>query len=207
MKEHILSIDPSTKNTGFVLWKLLHDTNCNNDMCQDEICSEIRIENKIPYEPIWVSSYNFKKFNMGFAVSKSDAYYNNLFNHIILNPIRNYLNISSNQLFYNLDIYSEWDFYNFDFVGNIFGLFDKWLTNDMLITSNQWQTWYKEYELINTVNHEIKINKKWNKELSIKLANMLININKWNIDIKDNNNIADSLLIGWYVINKGVKNE
>ncbi|WP_375318100.1 hypothetical protein [Spiroplasma endosymbiont of Virgichneumon dumeticola] len=47
-------------------------------------------------------------------------------------------------------------------------------------------------------------NNKWNKDLSIKIVNYLTIINNWNIKIS-NHDEAESLLIGWYYLNKEVK--
>ncbi|WJG70693.1 hypothetical protein [Spiroplasma ixodetis] len=69
----------------------------------------------------------------------------------------------------------------------------------MLISPSEWKKWY------------VKIfwyakDKKWNKELSLKLAKQVIQEQDWNITIS-NHDEADSLLIGWYYLNKENKND
>lgn len=81
--------------------------------------------------------------------------------------------------------------------GFIAGQFNKILTKDMLVSPSEWKKWY------------VKIfayakDKKWNKEISIYLANNLIKSQDWNITI-NNHDQAESLLIGWYYLNKEVK--
>ncbi|WP_425382764.1 hypothetical protein [Spiroplasma endosymbiont of Melieria omissa] len=94
----------------------------------------------------------------------------------------------------------------------------------MLISNTEWWSYYeKNYkEIIEILTHEImnnfikenniknininkKIYKKWiiylKKELSFKLANYLKNNYNWE-PIINNHDEADSLLIGWYYLNK-----
>ncbi|WP_375317215.1 hypothetical protein [Spiroplasma endosymbiont of Virgichneumon dumeticola] len=80
--------------------------------------------------------------------------------------------------------------------GFIAGQFNKLLTKDMLISSSEWKSWYR-------FNFNIDDNFliKWTKEISIKLAKQIIKEQCWNITIS-NHDEAESLLIGWYYINK-----
>ncbi|WP_342273522.1 hypothetical protein [Spiroplasma endosymbiont of Acasis viretata] len=86
--------------------------------------------------------------------------------------------------------------------GFIAGQFNKLLTKNMLISPSSWKKWYRSQSFIN-----ILINDEWDKESSIRLAKvLLIEQNNWNITIS-NHDEADSLLIGWYYLNKENKNE
>lgn len=79
--------------------------------------------------------------------------------------------------------------------GFIAGQFNKLLTKDMLISSKEWRKWYiKNYPVYCW-------GVKWNKDISLLLTNELIKLNNWNIEIKDHDQ-AESLLIGWYYLNK-----
>ncbi len=66
----------------------------------------------------------------------------------------------------------------------------------MLISSSKWKSWYKE----NYKNIMIDYSK-WIKECSLILVKDLISFNNWNIIIS-NHDEADSLLFGWYYLNK-----
>ncbi len=67
----------------------------------------------------------------------------------------------------------------------------------MLISPSEWKKWHlREWSVANFK----KINK-WDKYLSLELANELIEQYDWNIKV-NNHDEADSLLIGWYYLNK-----
>ncbi|WP_375317455.1 hypothetical protein [Spiroplasma endosymbiont of Virgichneumon dumeticola] len=86
--------------------------------------------------------------------------------------------------------------------GFIAGQFNKLLTKDMLISSSEWRKWYKEkQELLLPIYTSYSKIKKWDKDFSIMFATSLIKKNNWNIEIKDHDQ-AESLLIGWYYLNK-----
>ncbi|WP_342273587.1 hypothetical protein [Spiroplasma endosymbiont of Acasis viretata] len=185
MTNYLLSIDPSIKNTGFTLW-----------------------ENK---KPIWINSYSFKKYSTGVEISKSDYIYNNNFNYLILNQIEKELDFQlgskNSKSNFNL-IIERGTFHSKNGIGYetqehlrgfIAGTFNKLLTKNMLISPKEWQNWYlKElrYE-----EDDLFKNKKWNKEKSLYIVGGLIRQQKWNIKIS-NHDEADSLLIGWYYLNK-----
>ncbi|WP_342257488.1 hypothetical protein [Spiroplasma endosymbiont of Nomada ruficornis] len=79
--------------------------------------------------------------------------------------------------------------------GFIAGQFNKLLTKDMLISPSEWKKWYERYD------PPIFWLRPWDKELSIYVAEEIIKENNWNIKIS-NHDEADSLLIGWYYLNK-----
>ncbi|WP_458257584.1 hypothetical protein [Spiroplasma endosymbiont of Dactylopius coccus] len=182
MNNYLLSIDPSIKNTGFTLW-----------------------ENK---KPIFVKSYSFKKYSTGVEISKSDYIYNNNFNYLILNQIEKELDfqLGSKNSKSNFNLIIERGFPNMKgsetqehLRGFIAGQFNKLLKKDMLISPKEWQNWYlKElrYE-----EDDLFKDKKWNKEKSLYIVGGLIRQQNWNITIS-NHDEADSLLIGWYYLNK-----
>lgn len=184
MNNYLLSVDPSMKNTGFTLWEY---NGC-----------ELTIKEKQAYywKPILITSVNFKNVKIRF---------------ILKEYLHDNFNIND-----NLDLVIERGIFNPKFGrgketldhlrGFIAGKFNKLLTKDMLISPKQWRKWY-----IDNINNEI-INfdwigigpRKWDKELSLEIANYLSKLNNWNITIKDHDQ-AESLLIGWYWINKDVK--
>lgn len=186
MNNYLLSIDPSMKNTGFTLW-----------------------ENK---KPIWINSFSFKKYNND---NWEEFKYKILKDH-----------------YWDTKLIIERGIFNPKFGrgketldhlrGFIAGQFNKILTKDMLISPKQWRKWYlNQKDIIDTLmlfhcfnfsynkNENMGIanhpNNKWNKDLSIKIVNYLSIINNWNITI-NNHDQAESLLIGWYYLNKENKN-
>ncbi|WP_425376743.1 hypothetical protein [Spiroplasma endosymbiont of Aleiodes alternator] len=187
MTNYLLSIDPIIKNTGFTLWekKIYCDTY------------------KYIWKPILISSCSFKK-----------------------NPIDNFYRDMHYVVYGTLEFKDELNNYknNFDLIiergtfhskngigyetqehlrGFIAGQFNKLLTKNMLISPKQWQNWYKkEYEGMVMCNGEnIFYQEKWEKSNSELLCKALIEDNNWNITIS-NHDEADSLLIGWYYLNK-----
>ncbi|WP_339046105.1 hypothetical protein [Spiroplasma endosymbiont of Colias croceus] len=176
MTNYLLSIDPSIKNTGFTLWE------------KTKRISECEINyNEIEYiykwKPILISSYSFKKY--GVLNFESEIFFNNMKNTNIDLIIERGTFHSKNGIGYETQEHLR---------GFIAGQFNKLLTKDMLISPSEWKKWY------------VKIfwyakDKKWNKELSIKLAKQVIQEQGWNITIS-NHDEADSLLIGWYYLNK-----
>ncbi|WP_342275754.1 hypothetical protein [Spiroplasma endosymbiont of Nebria brevicollis] len=149
-------------------------------------------ENK---KPIWIKSYSFKK-NTEIE-----------FNTFIIDEINSYDECINKD---NLYLVIERGIFNPKFGrgketldhlrGFISSQFNKLLTKDMLISSSEWRKWYQSLD-------EIKYNwnyKPWTKELSIELSQFMIKNHNWNIKIKDHDQ-AESLLIGWYYLNKEVK--
>ncbi|MBP1526191.1 MAG: hypothetical protein H9Q67_06850, partial [Spiroplasma ixodetis] len=171
MNNYLLSIDPSIKNTGFTLW-----------------------EKK---KPILINSYSFKKYNNDWEKIYTQINYLIDINKYDLLMERGTFHIK-NGIGYETQEHLR---------GFIAGQFNKLLTKDMLISPKEWQNWYlKDINNKNKIwpfysEFLSKINKeKWNKELSINLAKLLIKTNNWNITIS-NHDEADSLLIGWYYLN------
>lgn len=196
MSNYLLSIDPSIKNTGFTLWEKECETNTphTNDI----------------WKPIWIKSYFFKKYSTKYEVSKSDAIYNNNFNFLIKWEIEKLIKCDIGSLFYNNNlnlIIERGTFHSKNGIGYetqehlrgfIAGQFNKLLTKDMLISPSEWKKWYINKPL--GVYWDIK-NEKWTKETSLAMAQIIISENNWNITIS-NHDEADSLLIGWYYLNK-----
>ncbi len=82
--------------------------------------------------------------------------------------------------------------------GFIAGTFNKLLTKNMLISPSKWKKWYID-------NYPVYCwGVKWTKEKSLEIAQIIITENNWNIKI-NNHDEADSLLIGWYYLNKDNK--
>lgn len=188
MNSYLLSIDPSIKNTGFTLWE--------KRLYQNDIKS---YPTDFIWKPIWIGSYNFKDyFNLEFLNSYVDE---------IKNIIWNYLNSKAVNWMNFLDLIIErGTFHSKNGIGYetqehlrgfIAGQFNKLLTKNMLISPKEWQNWYlKKYF------NELENKKMWNdKEISFSFALRLIVENNWNIKIS-NHDEADSLLIGWYYLNK-----
>ncbi|WP_375316898.1 hypothetical protein [Spiroplasma endosymbiont of Virgichneumon dumeticola] len=214
MNKYLLSVDPSMKNTGFTLW----EKNISKDWK--------KIQDNTPYEywkPILIESYSFNK------KSEVNSFITNNFNDLINDFIFSMLTVKKNTFLQQSDIDNilskltliiERGIFNpkmgrgketLDHLrGFIAGQFNKLLTKDMLISSSEWRKWYLNQEniidtLIYNENENIGIanhpNNKWNKDLSIKIVNYLTIINNWNIKIS-NHDEAESLLIGWYYLNK-----
>ncbi|WP_458258307.1 hypothetical protein [Spiroplasma endosymbiont of Dactylopius coccus] len=193
MNNYLLSIDPSIKNTGFTLWE---KENISKDWK--------KIQDNTPYEywkPISIGSCSFKKNGIdNFNRDMHYVVYGTL-------ELKDELNISKN----NFDLIIErGTFHSKNGIGYetqehlrgfIAGQFNKLLTKNMLISPSSWKKWYKSQSFIN-----ILINDEWDKESSIRLATVLIEQNNWNITIS-NHDEADSLLIGWYYLNKENKND
>ncbi|WP_342265960.1 hypothetical protein [Spiroplasma endosymbiont of Villa modesta] len=197
MNNYLLSIDPSIKNTGFTLWE--------KQWYQNDIKS---YPTYFRWKPILIKSYSFKKYSTGVEISKSDYIYNNNFNYLILNQIEKELDFQlgskNSKSNFNL-IIERGTFHSKNGIGYetqehlrgfIAGQFNKLITKDMLISPSEWKKWYKE----NYKNIEINYNN-WKKEYSLILVKDLITFNNWNITIS-NHDEADSLLIGWYYLNK-----
>ncbi|WP_342276926.1 hypothetical protein [Spiroplasma endosymbiont of Nebria brevicollis] len=178
MNNYLLSIDPSMKNTGFTLW-----------------------ENKIP---ILITSLNFSK--------KDYHYFTDFINMVFLQCQTNNLGVIDDKTDYSLYLVIERGIFNPKFGrgketldhlrGFIAGQFNKLLTKDMLISSSEWRKWYLK-ELRYDEDDLFK-DKKWNKEKSLYIVRDLIRQQNWNITIL-NHDEAESLLIGWYYLNKEVK--
>ncbi|WP_339042800.1 hypothetical protein [Spiroplasma endosymbiont of Apeira syringaria] len=65
----------------------------------------------------------------------------------------------------------------------------------MLISPSSWKKWYIDNNITN-----ISL-KNWNKKISEDICFYLNEKYEWNINI-NNHDEADSLLIGWYYLNK-----
>ncbi|CAB1054975.1 hypothetical protein [Spiroplasma endosymbiont of Danaus chrysippus] len=182
MTNYLLSIDPSIKNTGFTLW----EKRCHVIDCENNNCIEIKL-----WIPIWIKSFNFKK--------QYD------FHKEIKWQIHDLIEITRKISRFNFVI-ERGTFHSKNGIGYetqehlrgfIAGQFNKLITKDMLISPKEWQNWYlKKYF------NELENKKMWNdKEISFSFALRLIAENNWNITIS-NHDEADSLLIGWYYLNK-----
>ncbi|WP_425377289.1 hypothetical protein [Spiroplasma endosymbiont of Aleiodes alternator] len=213
MTNYLLSIDPSIKNTGFTLWEnkipiLIESYSFNN-------------KNKV--NSIITNNFNDLINDFIFAMltvkdnflDENDI--NNVLNKLSLIIERGTFH-SKNGIGYETQEHLR---------GFIAGQFNKLLTKDMLISNTEWWAYYEENykEIIEILTHEImnnfikenniknininkKIYKKWiiylKKELSFKLANYLKDNYNWE-PIINNHDEADSLLIGWYYLNKEKK--
>ncbi|WP_425376846.1 hypothetical protein [Spiroplasma endosymbiont of Aleiodes alternator] len=188
MTNYLLSIDPSIKNTGFTLWeKRCHVIDCENNNC---------IELKL-WTPTWIKSYSFEKFKNINPTFDEQI----IFELFMIGEIGDFDNMniiiergtfhSKNGIGYETQEHLR---------GFIAGTFNKLLTKDMLISPSEWKKWY-----VNHFKDNFNLPKKqefiWIKNTSIQLANELINEQNWNITIS-NHDETDSLLIGWYYLNK-----
>lgn len=164
MNKYILSIDPSLKDSGFVLWK----------------------DNK----PIWIGTYNFSK------------YQELEFNYQIMNNVFGFCKTDFLEIVMERGIYHPKTGKSKEILdvlrGTIIGLFSEWIHPKRFVSPSQWKANHKK-ERIQKLLFEPELN---TKELSIQIAQDLIDKNEWEIDIKNNNNISDAILIGWYWINK-----
>lgn len=203
MNNYLLSVDPSMNNTGFTLWekeKWIDENPCHNE-CRDNT----------KWKPIWIDSFNFKK-----DYRTNDCLFENNIKNIIGNILwEKSCELENKELNYvwedyclQTDLVIERGIFNpkmgrgketLDHLrGFIAGQFNKLLTKDMLISSSEWRKYYKEI-----IHPKITT---WTKEISFELANELIEKNNWDIEINDHDQ-AESLLIGWYYLNKEVNNE
>ncbi|CAB1053457.1 hypothetical protein [Spiroplasma endosymbiont of Danaus chrysippus] len=214
MNNYLLSIDPSIKNTGFTLWKPC----CKHNKSWNEECNVLIDKECLPNIaiPVLIISYDFNKYQhydfiekviepLTLKASEDDFHYKcskyrywlEDFDVIIERGFNNNLNARSSEKMQALR-------------GHIFSLLYQYYNPEKHgVLPKQWQNWYlKEYkdDLIKLLKIELKtdmtyITVKWSKELSILLCNFLIKQNNWNITIS-NHDEADSLLIGWYYLNK-----
>ncbi|WP_425381516.1 hypothetical protein [Spiroplasma endosymbiont of Polydrusus pterygomalis] len=150
-------------------------------------------ENK---KPILVTSYSFKKFNNDEWKEFKHAIYRDHFWETNLIIERGTFN-SKNGIGYETQEHLR---------GFIAGQFNKLLTKNMLISPSEWQNWYLKYDkyaygmaFANGVSN--KKENYWDKNNSLIIGNRLIKDNNWNIKV-NNHDEADSLLIGWYYLNK-----
>ncbi|WP_338978265.1 hypothetical protein [Spiroplasma endosymbiont of Panzeria rudis] len=139
-------------------------------------------ENK---KPIWIRSYSFNNKKLDFIDFQGEIFFQRTRDEDINLIIERGTFHSKNGIGYETQEHLR---------GFIAGQFNKLLTKNMLISPSEWKKWY------------VKIfwyakDKKWDKELSLKLANQVIQEQGWNITIS-NHDEADSLLIGWYYLNK-----
>ncbi|BDT05079.1 hypothetical protein [Spiroplasma ixodetis] len=141
-------------------------------------------ENK---KPIWMGSFSFNNKKLDFIDFQGEIFFQRKRDNDIDLIIERGTFHSKNGIGYETQEHLR---------GFIAGQFNKLLTKDMLISPSSWKKWYKSQSFIN-----ILINDEWDKESSIRLAKVLIEQNNWNIKIS-NHDEADSLLIGWYYLNK-----
>lgn len=173
MDKFLLSIDPSFTNTGFTLWK--------------------------NYKPILILSYSFKKYNYDDFLEK------------ILYMINSKIELENGYQGFkrNLKIIIEKGFLNpkvgrgkseLDYLRGflVCRLNNQLINKEMLINLSSWKSWYKRQ---NFRFNEQGINCKLEKKESLYIVNWLIVNNNWNINVK-NHDESDSLLIGWYFLNK-----
>ncbi|WP_342254657.1 hypothetical protein [Spiroplasma endosymbiont of Zeiraphera isertana] len=178
MNNYLLSVDPSIKNTGFTLW----DIKWCRGGCGKEIYHH--------HTPIWIKSFNFQKQYDFYLEVKSKV-------HDLIEITRKIskFNIviergtfhSKNGIGYETQEHLR---------GFIAGQFNKLITKDMLISQSKLKSWYKENYKNITIDYS-----NWKKEYSLILVKDLITFNNWNITV-NNHDEADSLLIGWYYLNK-----
>ncbi|WP_338977472.1 hypothetical protein [Spiroplasma endosymbiont of Panzeria rudis] len=183
MNNYLLSIDPSIKNTGFTLWeKTKRISECEVNYNE--------IEYIYKWKPIFVNSYSFKNIDVHSGMQI-----------FIINMIRKTEIITYNEL----DLIIERGTFNSKngigyetqehLRGFIAGQFNKLLTKNMLISPSSWKKWYIDNNITN-----ISL-KNWNKKISEDICFYLNEKYEWNIKIS-NHDEADSLLIGWYYLNK-----
>ncbi len=190
MTNYLLSIDPSIKNTGFTLWE--------KQWYQNDIKS---YPTHFRWKPIWIKSYNFEDyFNLKFLNNYVDE---------IKNIIWNYLDCKAVNWMDFLDLIIERGTFHVKngigyetqehLRGFIAGTFNKLLAKEMLISPTKWKSYYvNNYPVYYPIDcWDVK----WTKELSLEIAQNLCKQNNWNIKIS-NHDEADSLLIGWYYLNK-----
>lgn len=185
MTNYLLSIDPSIKNTGFTLWEKECEVNCKYLWKP--------IETNTPHtndkwKPILIKSFDFKKYD------------NCKFFNEIEEKIDDYCFLDDFDLIIERGTFHSKNGIGYEtqehLRGFIAGQFNKLLTKDMLISPRKWQNWYlKKYKFIQQKNN------KWDKNVSWFMSEHLIDVNNWNITIS-NHDEADSLLIGWYYLNK-----
>ncbi|WP_339047244.1 hypothetical protein [Spiroplasma endosymbiont of Colias croceus] len=185
MNNYLLSIDPSIKNTGFTLWeKFKH-------YCDKEECLKIYY-----WKPIWISSYSFNNKKLDFIDFQNEIFFHRTRNEDINLIIERGTFHSKNGIGYETQEHLR---------GFIAGQFNKLLTKDMLISPSEWKKWYvKNDKYCSAITFVNGINYKWDKNISLFMCENLIKENNWNIKIS-NHDEADSLLIGWYYLNKDNK--
>ncbi|WP_339047495.1 hypothetical protein [Spiroplasma endosymbiont of Colias croceus] len=210
MNNYLLSIDPSIKNTGFTLWEkeYKYDKNLNYWPTREYVYCEIHndenaslkiveeckncYENEIIWKPIFLKSYNLKEYD-GQRRFYWDIKVND--NELDLIIERGTFH-SKNGIGYETQEHLR---------GFIAGQFNKLLTKDMLISPSEWKKWYvKNDKYCSAITFVNGINYKWDKNISLFMCENLIKENNWNIKIS-NHDEADSLLIGWYYLNKDNK--
>ncbi|WP_339041177.1 hypothetical protein [Spiroplasma endosymbiont of Apeira syringaria] len=139
-------------------------------------------ENK---KPIWINSYSFKDYNYDWEKIQLQISYLIDMNKYDLLMERGTFH-SKNGIGYETQEHLR---------GFIAGQFNKLLTKNMLISPSSWKKWYIDNNIIN-----ISL-KNWNKKISEDICFYLNEKYEWNIKIS-NHDEADSLLIGWYYLNK-----
>lgn len=184
MTNYLLSIDPSIKNTGFTLWeKIKRISECEVNYNE--------IEYIYKWKPIWMGSFSFNNKKLDFIDFQGEIFFQRKRDNDIDLIIERGTFHSKNGIGYETQEHLR---------GFIAGQFNKLLTKNMLISPSAWKKWY-----INNFKDNYNLPKKqefiWIKNTSIQLANELINEQNWNITIS-NHDEADSLLIGWYYLNK-----
>ncbi|WP_339048661.1 hypothetical protein [Spiroplasma endosymbiont of Colias croceus] len=186
MNNYLLSIDPSIKNTGFTLWeKTKRISECEVNYNE--------IEYVYKWKPIWMGSFSFNNKKLDFIDFQGEIFFQRKRDEDIDLIIERGTFHSKNGIGYETQEHLR---------GFIAGQFNKLLTKNMLISPSEWKKWYvkndKYFSAITFVNG---INYKWDKNVSLFTCENLIEENNWNITIS-NHDEADSLLIGWYYLNK-----
>ncbi len=186
MTNYLLSIDPSMKNTGFTLWER---KNCKfKEVRLPHNTCEPNIEDYCIWKPIWIGSFSFNNKKLDFIDFQGEIFFQRKRDNDIDLIIERGTFHVKNGIGYETQEHLR---------GFIAGTFNKLLTKEMLISPSEWKKWHlREWSVANFK----KINK-WDKYLSLELANELIEQYDWNIKV-NNHDEADSLLIGWYYLNK-----
>ncbi|WP_342253093.1 hypothetical protein [Spiroplasma endosymbiont of Zeiraphera isertana] len=209
MTNYLLSIDPSIKNTGFTLWEkeYKYDKNLNywptrqyvyceihnDDNASLKIIKECQncYENEIIWKPIFVKSFCFNKYSE-YEFDK----------HLDVDGVLNFCSYRDFDLIIERGTFHSKNGIGYEtqehLRGFIAGQFNKLLTKNMLISPSEWKKWYKNRPF--GAYWDIK-NEKWTKETSLAMAQIIISENEWDFNIT-NHDEADSLLIGWYYLNK-----
>ncbi|WP_342267118.1 hypothetical protein [Spiroplasma endosymbiont of Villa modesta] len=199
MNNYLLSIDPSIKNTGFTLWKKTKRiSECEVNYNEIEYIDE--------WKPIWISSYNFNKYEIKTSLELKWKIRDYIIPNIDTKPNNTYPWLEKFDLIIERGTFHSKNGIGYEtqehLRGFIAGQFNKLLTKNMLISPSEWKKWYvKNDKYCSAITFVNGINYKWDKNVSLFMCEYLIKENKWNIKIS-NHDEADSLLIGWYYLNK-----
>ncbi|WP_342257836.1 hypothetical protein [Spiroplasma endosymbiont of Nomada ruficornis] len=185
MKKFINQLKPELKTGDLIMTNYLLSIDPSIKNTGFTLWKKVYLHDKYDFwnwKPIFVKSYNLKEYD-GQRKFYWDIKVND--NELDLIIERGTFN-SKNGIGYETQEHLR---------GFIAGQFNKLLTKDMLISPSEWKKWYERYD------PPIFWLRPWDKELSIYVAEEIIKENNWNIKIS-NHDEADSLLIGWYYLNK-----